>query len=409
MAAKGKSKKIAARRRAGGKFYKNGQVAAIDHKFTGEEPTWEDQHELNATEFDSKLIKAFSFYNYYLDSPDYGKHVRDFMKKNGWPKVSLGGAKALCRYSEVSTVGKILRCISRGLDANHKHLMKRSEMKDRIQRAIKQCPAFASDEESNDPSVPSKPKRKSPRELLKMKVDEKVNQKLDVMLDRWIAEGKDKPPVLDIIKLIEANDIPPAGVTFVEDWINKHHDEMMEALKGDKQLAEGYAYLSTNGLKMRIVILQHFKKKLKEWVKGKRAVSRKPRTPKVKTANKQIERLKYQAASKDFNLQSASPLRVPGAQHVFLFNTKYKTLTVIHARNHDGITISGTTLKNYDEDASFTIGLRKPNEVLPKVLAKTPKQINKLCAELTTKQRKANGRVNENTIILRTIEKRQSI
>ena len=42
------------------KFQKNGQVSAMDHKFTGEEPTWEDANELNDAEFDIKLIRAFA-------------------------------------------------------------------------------------------------------------------------------------------------------------------------------------------------------------------------------------------------------------------------------------------------------------------------------------------------------------
>ena len=49
--------------------------------------------------------------------------------------------------------------------------------------------------------------------------------------------------------------------------------------------------------------------------------------------------------------------------------------------------------------------IRKPSEVLPVALGKTPNQINKMWGTLTTKTEVPNGRLNKETIILRAMDK----
>ena len=48
--------------------------------------------------------------------------------------------------------------------------------------------------------------------------------------------------------------------------------------------------------------------------------------------------------------------------------------------------------------------LRKPLEILPLILSATPKKLDKIFEELKTKPRSANGRINANMIILRTLD-----
>jgi len=45
--------------------------------------------------------------------------------------------------------------------------------------------------------------------------------------------------------------------------------------------------------------------------------------------------------------------------------------------------------------------IRKPEEILPIIVSKTERQITNVLKKLTTKKTSANGRVNDNTIILK--------
>ena len=58
-------------------------------------------------------------------------------------------------------------------------------------------------------------------------------------------------------------------------------------------------------------------------------------------------------------------------------------------------------IKNFDKENSRTVKLRKPEIFIPIVISKTQNQINKEWKSLTTKTSSANGRINNETILLR--------
>ena len=63
-------------------------------------------------------------------------------------------------------------------------------------------------------------------------------------------------------------------------------------------------------------------------------------------------------------------------------------------------TISGTSIKNFDK-SSRQATLRKPDEILPMVINKTEKQIEKVWDSLTTKVSRPAGRINADCILMR--------
>ena len=67
--------------------------------------------------------------------------------------------------------------------------------------------------------------------------------------------------------------------------------------------------------------------------------------------------------------------------------------------------VSGTTIKNFDKEASRTLTLRKPLDILPTVGKCTPRQLSKLLDDIKTKPAVPNGRLNEDTVLLRVENK----
>jgi len=76
-------------------------------------------------------------------------------------------------------------------------------------------------------------------------------------------------------------------------------------------------------------------------------------------------------------------------------------LTVLSTTSLSGLSVKGTTIRDYDEKNSFSMKIRKPEEILPIIVSKTDKQIANALKKLTTKKTSANGRVNDNTLILK--------
>jgi hypothetical protein len=88
-----------------------------------------------------------------------------------------------------------------------------------------------------------------------------------------------------------------------------------------------------------------------------------------------------------------------------VFNTKTRKLTYYFTDATAGFEISGTSIKNFDVEQSTQMTLRanKVDEVLSIVLKKSPTQIGKYLDTLSSKPSTPNGRLNDDTILLRVV------
>jgi len=140
------------------------------------------------------------------------------------------------------------------------------------------------------------------------------------------------------------------------------------------------------------------------YMETKKAV-RKVSKPKVKTASKQAEKVTYLKESSEYKVASIDPALIVKANRVYLFNTKERYMTELVAADFNGLSISGTTVLNYDEEKSRSTRLRKPEDFLPLVLNRTPIQLGKEWKNLTTKPAKFTGRINKHMIIMKVSDK----
>jgi len=65
--------------------------------------------------------------------------------------------------------------------------------------------------------------------------------------------------------------------------------------------------------------------------------------------------------------------------------------------------VKGTSIKGFDEKLSYSMSLRKPSDVISAIVTKTDKQRDKIIDALTTKRKEANGRINDQTLILKVL------
>ena len=378
------------------KFQRNGQVAATDNKYTGEEPTWDGVDTKEA--YDKKLSGALNFYNYYLDREDYLPIIHDYMVVEGYDKKDLSLIKHVPKTAgEVSITGKLCRMFNQGAPNYY-------DYRKLVKANINQLLNFA---ESAKAAKVEKPIDANPKpnvhEIMKEKVRTTVLCELEGMLDEWTNDTKTSVKKFPIAMVLRGENIPVSATGSIKDWLTKQRDEYKEAYdKTCPQMVEGYSYLGKPALRNRIKALDELLNELVLY-KSSKSAARKPRVKKPKSAIKQVQRLKYLNESKDHAIVSCDPTRIIGANTFFAFNTKYRRLTVFKARNRDGFTVSGSTIKDFDEDTSFSITLRKPNDYLPTIASKTEKQIEKALKELKTKRKSANGRINQDTILIRAL------
>jgi hypothetical protein len=184
-------------------------------------------------------------------------------------------------------------------------------------------------------------------------------------------------------------------------WLEGQRDELIEARdKTSSYSVEGYSYLSKPAIKKRISLLNEMLNDVDLYKSAKKA-TRKPRIKKEKSADKMVSKLKYQNSSGNFGVVSINPIKIVGSSKVYLFNEKYRKLTVLYTSSLSGLTVKGTTIRNFEDNKSYAIKLRKPKDILSIIVSKTERQTTNALKKLTTKKISAKGRVNENTIILK--------
>ena len=217
----------------------------------------------------------------------------------------------------------------------------------------------------------------------------------------WI-NSEPKVKGINVYSLLKQHTIPAAGLKYVEEWLGRYKTELTEALESDPDSAEGYSYLTKPGIRSRIKELT----KMEEQVAKFRATNtnaRKPRKKKVQSADRQVKSLKYLAESDEYAVTSVSPANIPGARKLYVFNIKYRRMTVYECSSTEGFSVKGTSIKGFDEKLSYSMSLRKPSDVISAIVTKTDKQRDKIIDALTTKRKEANGRMNDQTLILKVI------
>jgi len=76
---------------------------------------------------------------------------------------------------------------------------------------------------------------------------------------------------------------------------------------------------------------------------------------------------------------------------------------VYNAVGASGFSVKGTSLQGYDPDTSVQRTLRKPDVIIPKMMAAGKVALRKILPDLTTTETQLNGRINEDTLLLRVL------
>ena len=399
--------------------FKAGRVLAPDSKWTGEEPDWHGWEKWPVEQFYRTRQRALQFYNYYLDATAMKPMVLAWMKKEGYSQTEIGAIKDANANVLPSTVGKLVRCLERGMPSLHPDAHEyyaalpghetpptpkddRSTAKGEINAAL----TFLSNAKYTAAQENSAPKAyvPSPLERIKNKVEKEIIVALlDPLIDAWCDTSVEVATV-NLVSYLRDGKVPTQGCKYILEWLNAVYTEYNGAYtKEDPQLVEGYNHLARADLRKIVKNLEVMIGDVNAHAKIKVSM-RKPRTKKVKDASKQVAKLKYQTNSSEYNVDSISPARVPTAQRLYVFNTKTRQLGVYLAKGSAGFEVKGTSIKGYDEAASYTATLRKPKDILNAVLSSAPKALDKTLEAAKLKKKPANGRFNEHTILLKVIE-----
>lgn len=174
--------------------------------------------------------------------------------------------------------------------------------------------------------------------------------------------------------------------------------ELQEALAGeDAQLVEGYKFLSKRELKKFLSFVESIVADCTQQVQSAKT-ARAPRIRKPQPASKITAKVKFMKELPELGLKSVKPETIVGTDEVWVYNTKYRRVTVYKAESGT-LSVRGTTILGFDVKESKTMTIRKPKEYF-KGLAMGKRALSAAMKKLTSKPAVPNGRINEECIIL---------
>ena len=194
-----------------------------------------------------------------------------------------------------------------------------------------------------------------------------------------------------------------------EDFEAQYREALEVVEWKDDQIKEAYSHFD---IKMRKSFLQVFEKinNACDTIIQTKATTRRARKPKARSKETIIKKMKFQINDSDLGIASIHPTEVVNCNELWVYNTKTRKVGVYHALSKDprglgrpgsGLMVKGTTIQDYCPDKSVQKTLRKPKQQIENWTGKAKTKFAKAFDELTTTSIKMNGRMNDNTIILK--------
>jgi hypothetical protein len=181
--------------------------------------------------------------------------------------------------------------------------------------------------------------------------------------------------------------------------INREKDEHeKEQLQ---QLREGYSHLTKKDAAVYLAALEMLHGACDVVIDASKA-TRKPKAKKAPSKEKLIAKVQYKDRDDKLQIVSVNPLELIEATEIWVYNVKTRKLGRYVAETGQVIQVKGTSLLFYDTDKSVQKTLRKPEETLKEFKKAGKVRLRTFMEDIKTTDIKLNGRLNADTIILKT-------
>lgn len=384
------------------KRQKNHTILANNKK--DQSPKWDDVDSLTAYEFTKKFRESLNWYNLNKTGKELKPQVINWMAREGFEKSYIAQYKKTKDGLTGITMGAIAACLMKGMPPTFPGFNNNRNSADWLKNEIQ---TIVSKGEFNE-EVESKPIVKSviPVYTIQDRIREQAGgmcKEIDEAIDQFITDPDTfDPKTHNMVKLLRGKGVKMAHARFIKGFYTFGYNELMELASGnaDDQLREAYKHLPRRNVKKLIEFYQSIMDACDQ-VSAESKINKKPRVKKAKPAEEQVKKLKFKTSDDKLGIVSIPPAQIIKAQSIIVYNTKTRKLGVYISKNSEGLSVKGTSLLNYT-DKSIQKTLRKPLEQLRDFKDQnTQKRVETWIDKIKTTETKLNGRLNEDTIILK--------
>jgi hypothetical protein len=384
-------------------------VALREYAKKDHSPVWTDTELLPADKFLRHFHGAMDYYKMEFSSKDLKPAVLKWMAVALYDKESVAAFKKTKDWRCNATMGGLASCLLRGMPDVHGGFNEGKSSVAWLASAIEEVITMGKHDIDADAikvaelgkpatTAPSIQERVKDAALL-------MTEEIENALEGYQADpDKFDPKAFKMLNLLKGKGVKAAHARLIKNFYAGDLAELEELVSGkaDEQLKEGYSHRSKKQIRPLLAFYQEIAAAC-EMLAQEAKVNRAPRVKKPVSADKLIAKLKFMKTNDLLKLVSVNPVDIIGATELWVYNTRTRKLGKYVASAFNVLGVKGTSIVNFDETKSVQKTIRKPDEKLKEFKTAGKIQLRKFIDDINATDTKLNGRISEDTILLKIV------
>lgn len=383
---------------------KKAAIAIRQNKGRDLSPKWDNHETMNADQFSKHFRHSMDYYRLETSGKELKPKVINWMSANGYPKDVIKAFKDTKDNRCSVTVGAIAANLLNGMPAIRADFNEGRNTAEWLSKAI----AKIIDEGKNDEQEPEEGAEVKPT-VAQPSIQERVREaamnmteEIEDALESFATDPDAfDPKAFKLLNLLRGRQVKAAHARIIKSFYQRQHDELSEVPgTKDEQLKEGYAHISKANLKKITAFYAEILSAC-DMLAQEAKINKKPRAKKPTDKAKVVAKMKYLKQDDKLKLVSINPADIIGAKELWVFNVKTRKLGKYVTTEFSELNVKGTTITGFDEFKSVAKTLRKPEEQIKEFKSAGKVALRKFLDDIKAVDIKLNGRINEDTILLK--------
>jgi hypothetical protein len=369
-------------------------------------PTWEGVEALSADQYSRKFRQAMDYYRLEFSGKDLKPAVLKWMTGVGCTPEDMAAFKKTKDSRCGGTMGAIASCLLRGMPSTRADFNEGRDTAAWLRLQIVQVIQAGKNDAQEEETQEIKPAVIQPSIQDRLRETAyKMTEEIESALEQWKTDPDSfDPKAFKVINVLKGYDAKAAHARVIREFYQSSLNELLELAGSspDPQLVEGYSHRSRKQVRKLLDFLTEVNEACTMLMQEAK-VNRAPRAKKAQPKEKIVAKLKYMKINEPLKLVSINPSDIIGAKELWVYNSKTRKLGKYVANEYMELGVKGASITGFNETASVQKTIRKPEEKLKEFKAAGKVQLRKFLEDINATDTKMNGRINEETLLLKAV------
>ena len=367
-------------------------------------PNWEGSESWDIDKFYAHFHNSSLYYRSEYGGKELKPQVIKWLTQKGVDKSIITSFKRTKDWRSHLTMGTIASCLLKGMPEQRADFNQGRNTADWLLAQVNKVIGEGTYdiEEVTDDVAKTTTIQPSIQDRLR-EVAMSMTEDIETAIENWNEDPETfDPKAFKVLNLLKGKDAKAAHARIIRDFYTGNLAELEELASGkaDEQLREAYSHRSKKHVRKLIDFYTEVNSACTMLMQESK-INRKPRAKKVVPADKIVAKLKYKKSDEPLKLVSINPADIIGSKELWIYNTKTRKLGKYVAADFNELGVKGASITGFSEMLSIQKTLRKPAEQLKEFKAAGKVVLRKFLDEIKATDTKMNGRINEETILLK--------